>query len=233
MQLKLLSTHTLRTTVDHLEGPTVCTLARGAECRSLIFNTSGELVFGSSQHVILSTRETFVRREPKEIKFESEVVYNVASNGDTIFAAVSDGNVYQITPYQTTHIKMALINFACVSNTPKLCASEEFLVISIGVGNLFIYSLLSKTEHENVLPNTQMISSLCFDTDGALLLLDSVKERVSKYRITEGVVPQLLWACDGVKDGLAVCVDITRKHNGIFVTGSSRSIHLINNGNFE
>ena len=236
MQLELSSIHTLRATVDHLDGPIVSTLAIGDECRSLVFNRSGELIFGSSQHVILGTREnweTFLYREPTDIEFESEVVLEVASNSDIIFAAVSDGNVYQITPYQTTHIKMALINFACVSNTPKLCASEEFLAISVGVRTLLIYSLLSKTEHEFVLPNTLMISSSCFDTDGSLLLLDSVKERVSKYRITEGVVPQLLWACDGVKDGLAVCVDITRKHGCIFVTGSSQKIHLINKGSFD
>ena len=145
MQLELSSIHSLRATVDHLEGTTVSTLARGAECRSLVFNRSGELVFGSSQHVVLSSRadwNSYIWREPKDIQFQSEKVYSVAQNSDRVFAAVGDGTIYQITPCQLANPnrKTTLIRYAYnFDHIPKLCASDKFLVISVGADKLLVY----------------------------------------------------------------------------------------------
>ena len=200
MQLELSSIHSLRATVDHLEGTTVSTLARGAECRSLVFNRSGELVFGSSQHVVLSSRadwNTYMWRGPKDIQFQSEIVYSVAQNSDRVFAAVSDGTIYQITPCQLSNPnhKTTLIRYAYnFDHIPKLCASDAFLVISVGTDKLLIYGIVTTNKHEFVLPNTHTIGSVCFDHDGGLLVLDSVKERVSKYRILkEEHTPDKQW----------------------------------------
>lgn len=201
-------------------------LARGQKCRTLAFNELGELVFGSGGCIVLSNIDLMCRH-PIDIVFQSNAVSCVAQYRMCIYVALSDGVVYEIYPYQMTHHRRELFVVNKVNHLCQICVFNEFLVVTKSHQSILIHNILTDTGESHTLSGVSVITSFCFDHDGHLLVLDSKEERVSKFMIAEGQPPKLLWRCDGVKHGLALCVDTSAKHRCIFVAGWNRTLHLI------
>lgn len=219
-----------KTSIKSIVKRKVIKLVTGKECRSIVFNEIGELVFASDKNVLLSSKnEHYCWRQPNDISFpHADHIDCVAQFRMHVLAVLSNGSIYEITQHEDTHKKSHLFKIYQVSRPTNLCVSGRFLVASSGTSCVYIYNLFTREFKTYELQNVRDISSMCFDHDGALLILDAVRESVCKFRIAEGAAPVPVWTCDGIAGGLAMCVDTAGKHKCIFVAGSTQKIHLIN-----
>lgn len=198
-------------------------------CRLLLYNEIGELVFGTGDHISLSDIN-LACREPTDIDFKSSDICCVSQYKMCIYAVLSDGAVYEIFPHKMNHLKVELFIVDNGNHLCRLCVFGDLLVVSQSHQNLLVHNIFTGVSESQTLSSVSAITSICFDHDGHLVVMDSEEERVSKLLIVEGKPPKVLWSCDGVKNGMAVCVDTYAKHRCIFVAGSDRKLHLIHAG---
>lgn len=183
-------------------------LTRGSICPTISFNEIGELIFGCSENVLLSERKTYTWREPKEIKFPGKTVRCVAQHRMYIYALLSDGVVHQILqdPVIRSYETKQVFSISKTYEYPQMDVSSEYLVVSTGKNRLTAHNLISNSRRNLSITNVGCIGSLCFDSDGTLLVLDSSNGTVNKFHI--GVDSHLLlWTCQDVKGALSICTD--------------------------
>ena len=70
-----------------------------------------------------------------------------------------------------------------------------------------LFTLFLKKSRTRIIPGSGQIRSICTHPDGDICLLDTKNSKVCKYRVYGEEDPQLVWECNGVELGYAICCD--------------------------
>ena len=144
--------------------------------------------------------------------------------GSTILAFLYDGTLltlsssleqHRVTTDTGTggHDRSALIG-----NILAVCGSYN-------TGITLFTIILEKKSHSH---HTRIWSdTLCTHPDGDICLLDTKNSKVCKYRVYEEKDPQLVWECNGVELGYAICCD---EQGLIYVSSAGKMLYVINSG---
>ena len=124
--------------------------------------------------------------------------------GSTILAFLYDGTLLTLSPSfeqrKETPTGTGGNNRSALSgNILAVCGSE--------IIGLKLFDVRTKNSRTQSIPGSGVIHSICTHPDGDICLLDSQNGKVCKYRVYEETDPQLVWECNGVEQGYAICYD--------------------------
>ena len=145
--------------------------------------------------------------------------------GSTILAFLYDGTLLTLSSSLEQH-RVTTDTGTGGHNRSALSGNILAVCGSYNTG-ITLFTLFLKKSRTRIIPGSGQIRSICTHPDGDICLLDTKNSKVCKYRVYEEKDPQLVWECNGVELGYAICSD---EQGLIYVFLAGKMLYVINSG---
>ena len=201
-------------------------LSHGSSCYTISVNKSSNiLAIGCSKAILIYNSKLQYENHKSLTDFVRSVGHHTKSC--KLYYIHPDRTVGYLCldDFQGSH---EVLGLSATNKSPRIAVNDDHLVVSNAEGHqLYVYAFSSKASRP-YLPTDDgnWIRSVKFDSDG-LITLD-VSGVVSKYKISDGKSPDLIWHCPAIRGAYALCVDQSR--GTIYVNGPNHTLYIISAG---
>lgn len=140
-------------------------------------------------------------------------------------------SVLSFTSFAAKNSPQGVFIFSPSNHHSQMAVSSKYIAISnVQSYHIMIYHRTTTVKSNFNFPATSWIRSLCFDSNGDLLILDAELSRVTKYTINDSVEPTLRWQCEGIAGPYAMCINSRAGDESIYVSATGRKVYIIKDG---
>ena len=193
----------------------------GTFCRAVHHTKNGDLIVGSSCSIALYDGN-FTKLYSTGRETSSNVCSVMQQKDGTILAFFSNGTLLTLSPSLEKRKETPTGGYK------KSALSGNILTIcGPNITGMKLFNIQTNNHRTYSIPGSGQIHSVCTHPDEDICLLDAKNSKVRKYRIYEEMGPQLVWECNGVEQGYAICCD---EQGLTYVSAAGKKVYVINSG---
>lgn len=198
----------------------------GTYCRSLLHTPDGNLAVGSSQCVLLYNQSFSLQAQSAQT---SSNILSLNQLGDGSILTLLHKSFDLITLSSSSLIKLNNTTLATQGLRRSTISGDLLIICGAEIKGLKVVHC-RRGNFTNSIQGSAQIRSICTHPDGDICFLDTQNNKVCKYTVSECDEPKLVWTCQGIIDGYAICCD---KRGLVYVTASGKKLYIIHEGKLK